>query len=238
MITYKFLKRLIANLFVIAFGFATGSVGAQSWTASTSPPNSCVGSVCMCPQTWTYGYSNTYGENCQTAGDIASNDGCWNPSTGKCYTCGDGGTILLSYAESGYAITACFGGSDGQSNYSGMGPSPSGISCTSNSDCIPWNNGATSGGYSQSSSSDQRLKRDITPVAVTDSGIQLYSFKYLWSDQVYVGVMAQELLNNPQWKDAVITKQNGFYAVNYSKLGFEMMTLEQYQQHNAVALVK
>jgi hypothetical protein len=77
--------------------------------------------------------------------------------------------------------------------------------------------------------SDQRLKRDITPIAVASNGIQLYSFKYLWSDEVYVGVMAQDLLSNPQWKDAVLTSNTGYYKVDYSKLGLQMMTLGQYE---------
>ena len=89
--------------------------------------------------------------------------------------------------------------------------------------------------------SDQRLKRDITPIALTSNGIQLYSYQYLWSDEVYVGVMAQDLLSNPQWKDAVITSNTGYYKVDYSKLGLQMMTLGQYQlqqQQSNVAVAK
>jgi len=77
--------------------------------------------------------------------------------------------------------------------------------------------------------SDQRLKRDIHQLSTMPSGIKLYSFKYLWSDDVYVGVMAQDLLSNPQWKDAVITSNTGYYSVDYNKLGIQMMTLGQYQ---------
>ena len=77
--------------------------------------------------------------------------------------------------------------------------------------------------------SDQRLKRDIHQLTTMPNGIKLYSFKYLWSDDVYVGVMAQDLLSNPQWKDAVITSNTGHYSVDYSKLGTQMMTLGQYQ---------
>jgi len=89
--------------------------------------------------------------------------------------------------------------------------------------------------------SDQRLKRDITPIALTSNGIQLYSYKYLWSDEVYVGVMAQNLLSNPKWKDAVITSNTGYYKVDYSKLGLQVMTLGQYQlqkQQSNVAVAK
>lgn len=77
--------------------------------------------------------------------------------------------------------------------------------------------------------SDQRLKREITPIALTSNGIQLYSYKYLWSDEVYVGVMAQDLLGNQQWNDAVLTSNTGYYTVDYSKLGLQMMPLGQYQ---------
>jgi hypothetical protein len=38
--------------------------------------------------------------------------------------------------------------------------------------------------------------------------------------------MAQDLLKNPTWKNAVITKANGFYAVNYEMLGLKMIYLE------------
>jgi len=77
--------------------------------------------------------------------------------------------------------------------------------------------------------SDQRLKREIYQLTKMPNGIKLYSFKYLWSDDVYVGVMAQDLLSNSQWKDAVFTSNTGYYSVDYSKLGIQMMTLGQYQ---------
>lgn len=76
--------------------------------------------------------------------------------------------------------------------------------------------------------SDIRLKRDIKLLATLDGGIKIYSFKYLWSDITFVGVMAQDLLENSQWKDAVVTMNNGFYAVNYSMLGLQMTTQEQW----------
>ena len=256
LIMNKFTTHFISILLAIALGLSASNTRAQSWQVQGNDmPNYCVGvqgttpGTCMCPSGYTYGVTQQTGENCQTAGDIAANDGCWNPGTGKCYTCGSGGTMELTtynIVEFEYAyIYACFGGSDGQANAGSngnlgmvgtIGSAAGAISCTTNSQCIPWNGGATSGGFDQNS--DQRLKRDIAPIAVTESGIQLYSFKYLWSDQVYVGVMAQDLLEHPQWKEAVITKQNGFYAVNYRKLGLEMTTLEQYQQHHAVASVK
>jgi hypothetical protein len=85
--------------------------------------------------------------------------------------------------------------------------------------------------------SDIRLKRDIHLLATLDSGMKIYSFKYLWSDTAYVGVMAQDLLANPAWRDAVVTSPNGFYAVNYGALGLKMVTLDEWQSQS-VAWIK
>jgi hypothetical protein len=74
--------------------------------------------------------------------------------------------------------------------------------------------------------SDIRLKRNIRYVSTTSDGIILYEFQYLWSDQIYVGVMAQDLLlTHP---DAVILYPDGFYRVDYTMLGMEMMTREEF----------
>jgi hypothetical protein len=78
--------------------------------------------------------------------------------------------------------------------------------------------------------SDRRLKHSIHLLAKLHNGMKIYAFKYLWSDVVYVGVMAQDLLQNPTWKEAVITKSNGFYAVNYAMLGLKMTTFAQWKK--------
>jgi hypothetical protein len=66
--------------------------------------------------------------------------------------------------------------------------------------------------------------------------LKIYAFKYLWSDAVYVGVMAQDLLQNPLYKDAVITKANGFYAVNYAMLGLKMTTFAQWKKDGLASI--
>lgn len=79
--------------------------------------------------------------------------------------------------------------------------------------------------------SDIRLKRSITPLLRTADGIQLYSFQYLWSDQVYVGVMAQDLVaTHPE---ALSIDSFGFYHVDYDKLGLQMLTLEEWERSRA-----
>ena len=87
-------------------------------------------------------------------------------------------------------------------------------------------NGADGGGGG-GQRSDIRLKRDIEALGTLSNGLTLYRFKYLWSDTDMVGVMAQEVLNVAP--DAVITGEDGFYRVNYDKLGISMMTYEEWK---------
>ena len=71
--------------------------------------------------------------------------------------------------------------------------------------------------------SDMRLKEDITQLGVTDNGLTLYSFRYIGDDQLYSGVMAQEvLLHTPK---AVVMQPNGYLAVRYDMLGLQMEKL-------------
>jgi outer membrane immunogenic protein len=75
--------------------------------------------------------------------------------------------------------------------------------------------------------SDARLKRDITQVGRFDDGLGLYSYRYLWSDTAYVGVMAQEVaLIHPS---AVVRGPlDDYLRVDYSRLGLKLMTLQEW----------
>ena len=75
--------------------------------------------------------------------------------------------------------------------------------------------------------SDIRLKRDITLIGQLDDGLSLYSYRYLWSDTVYVGVMAQEVA--AKMPSAAVVGDDGYLRVDYSKLGLRMRTLEEWQ---------
>ena len=76
--------------------------------------------------------------------------------------------------------------------------------------------------------SDRRLKRDIERIGQTADGLALYRFRYLWSDEVFVGVMAQDvLLVQPQ---AVIVCENGYMQVDYAMLGIQMLRWEQWRR--------
>jgi Chaperone of endosialidase len=72
--------------------------------------------------------------------------------------------------------------------------------------------------------SDKRLKTNINHLGKTSNGINIYSFEYIWSSQVYVGVIAQEVMRTHP--EAISTDVFGFYRVDYHVIGLEMMTLE------------
>jgi hypothetical protein len=78
--------------------------------------------------------------------------------------------------------------------------------------------------------SDRRLKREIGYLTTLENGINLYSFKYLWSNEIYIGVMAQDLLLNSAHRKAVVRARGNYYAVDYQSLGLKMITLDEWHQ--------
>jgi polysaccharide biosynthesis/export protein len=74
--------------------------------------------------------------------------------------------------------------------------------------------------------SDVRLKRDITPIAKLENGLRLYRYRYAWSDTLYVGVLAQEVLEVAP--SAVARGADGYLRVNYARLGLRMQLWEEW----------
>jgi hypothetical protein len=93
--------------------------------------------------------------------------------------------------------------------------------------------GCGPGGGAGCGISDARLKRNINLIETRNDGLRIYTFNYVWSDVTWVGVMAQDLLQQPQFAHAVVIDTNGFYLVDYSKINFEMITADQYAESNA-----
>ena len=80
--------------------------------------------------------------------------------------------------------------------------------------------------------SDVRLKRDITLVARLKDALGLYRYRYLWSDTVYVGVMAQEVaLVNPE--AVVRSVLDKYLRVDYSRLGLKLMKWSEWESTGA-----
>jgi hypothetical protein len=80
--------------------------------------------------------------------------------------------------------------------------------------------------------SDVRLKRDISLVGRVSDALGLYRYRYLWSDTVYVGVMAQEVaLVHPE---AIVRSAfDKYMRVDYSRLGLKLMTWAEWQGRGA-----
>jgi Chaperone of endosialidase len=74
--------------------------------------------------------------------------------------------------------------------------------------------------------SDIRLKRDIALLERLPNGLGLYRYRYTWSNQVYVGVMAQEVAEIVP--DAVVHGPDGFLRVNYERLGMRLLTWDEW----------
>jgi hypothetical protein len=71
--------------------------------------------------------------------------------------------------------------------------------------------------------SDLRLKTDIEVIGTTVFGLPLYRFRYKGRENVYSGVMAQDVLH--VMPSAVSVDGDGFFRVNYTMLGISMQRL-------------
>jgi hypothetical protein len=70
--------------------------------------------------------------------------------------------------------------------------------------------------------SDARLKADIRPAGTLANGLKFYAFHYVGDRRVFVSVMAQDLLADPRFRDAVSVDAKGFYRVNLATLGVKV----------------
>ena len=93
-----------------------------------------------------------------------------------------------------------------------------------------WSHGSNSSASGSPVPSDYRLKDNISLLQEgTSTTPNIYLFRYKWdSENYFIGVMAQELLDTG-YKNAVHKDSNGYYSVNYSRLGFPMMKISKSQ---------
>jgi hypothetical protein len=86
--------------------------------------------------------------------------------------------------------------------------------------------GRGGGGRGGGRRSDIRLKHDVVLLGYLNNGLGFYRFSYNGSDNKYVGVIAQEVLN--VMPDAVTLGNDGYLRVNYEKLGLKFQTYDQW----------
>jgi hypothetical protein len=68
--------------------------------------------------------------------------------------------------------------------------------------------------------SDIRLKTDIEPAGTLANGLRLHRWRYIGGDRRFTGVMAQELLADSRFADAVRIDADGLMRVDYDALGY------------------
>jgi hypothetical protein len=79
-----------------------------------------------------------------------------------------------------------------------------------------WNGLLGLGQLGMAAFSDRRLKRDIKRIGSMPSGLPVYQFRYVWSDDIQTGVMAQEAIEF--FPEAVSRHDSGYLMVDYSRL--------------------
>jgi|SRR5271166_1098829 len=83
--------------------------------------------------------------------------------------------------------------------------------------------------------SDARLKRELLPVDTLANGIRLYRYRYRWSATEYVGVLAQEVAAIAP--EAVSTDADGFFLVDYRRLGLQLRTYHDWADKGHAASI-
>jgi hypothetical protein len=94
------------------------------------------------------------------------------------------------------------------------------------------------GGFAaaQQTPSDRRLKHDIRLIATRADGLRLYGFRYVGDDQDFVGVMAQDLIADPRFAGAVVTRPSGLMVVDYARLGLDELDTEAMRRAGFAAI--
>jgi len=84
--------------------------------------------------------------------------------------------------------------------------------------------------------SDRRLKRDIRFLETTANGVRLYRFRYLGGTRSFVGVMAQDLIDDPRFVAAVSRRASGLMVVDYARLGLHVGDADAMREEGQAAI--
>jgi hypothetical protein len=86
--------------------------------------------------------------------------------------------------------------------------------------------GGPMGGGPMMGLSDIRVKHDIVLLGHLVHDLGFYRFSYNGSDEVYVGVMAQEV--ETVMPEAVVRGSDGYLRVNYDRVGLHLQTWKEW----------
>ncbi len=70
------------------------------------------------------------------------------------------------------------------------------------------------------SASDRRLKVEIEALGFTPGGVPLSSWRYFNGGTRFTGVIAQDLLFDERFADAIVVDHDGLMRVDYARLGY------------------
>lgn len=84
--------------------------------------------------------------------------------------------------------------------------------------------------------SDARIQTDATVVGTLPNGVKIYSYKFIWEDDVRVGLVAQDLLDRADTREAVVILANGLLGIDYKRLGLRMATEAEWRADGVAAL--
>lgn len=68
--------------------------------------------------------------------------------------------------------------------------------------------------------SDRRLKVEIVDLGCTADGLPLSSWRYFNGTTRFTGVIAQDLLFDGRFADAIVVDRDGLMRVDYARLGY------------------
>jgi hypothetical protein len=91
-------------------------------------------------------------------------------------------------------------------------------------------------GAKQATPSDRRLKQDIVAAGTLPNGLKLYSWRYLGGAHRFVGVMAQDLLEDRRFSDAVEVDADGLMRVDYARIGYLPADIEAMRSEGEAAV--
>ena len=90
-----------------------------------------------------------------------------------------------------------------------------------------------SGGGTNRTGSDRRLKENIQKLGESQSGLGIYLFNYIGNATQYIGAMADEVLKVVP--EAVGISPNGYYNVDYNLIDVDFTEVVEYDTYNPIS---
>lgn len=84
--------------------------------------------------------------------------------------------------------------------------------------------------------SELRVKNNIKKLKTLDNGLSVFSYKFHHDTNTYVGLMADDVARHKQFKRHVVHMGDGFFTIDYEKIGLHQVTLDQWNTDGVSAM--